>query len=164
MKRILFLILVPFLFTGCSDAQSTGNKKNKDNKPAVTEKAVKPKVDIKVNKVFDKNGNLVKYDSTYVWTYSNINGDSVTVNADTVLSEFRPFFDEQFPDINMPGVDDFLYSDSSFYQNFFMHDYFFDRWQHSQKESERIFREMDSLKNMFFQRNYPGLQQPDNKK
>jgi hypothetical protein len=164
MKRILFLLLIPFLFSGCSDAQTAGNKKDKEKAPVVTENTPKPKVDIKVNKVFDENGNLVKYDSTYVWSYSNIKGDSVTVNADSVLSEFRPFINDRFPDFKTPDFNDFMFSDSSFYRNFFSPDYFYDRWQQSLKESERMFREMDSLKNLFFQQNYPGLQKPEKEK
>jgi len=31
----------------------------------------KPHVNIKVNKVYDENGNMAGYDSTYVWSYSN---------------------------------------------------------------------------------------------
>ncbi len=157
MKRILVLLLIPFLFTGCSDAQTAGNKKDKEKNPVVAENAPKPKVDIKVNKVFDDKGNLVRYDSTYVWTYSNIEGDSVVVNADTVLSEFKPLFEKQFPDFKIPETGDFLFGDSTLYYDFFSPDYFYQRWQQSLKESERLFREMDSLKNKFFQQNYPGL-------
>ena len=32
---------------------------------------VKPTIKIKVNKIYDENGNVVGYDSTYVWSYSN---------------------------------------------------------------------------------------------
>ena len=161
MKRIMFLLMIPFLFVGCSDAQSTGKKEKNEKDKVVTENVAKPKVDIKVNKVYDDNGNLVRYDSTYVWTYSNIEGDSVTINADTLLSEFKPLFNDRFPDFKTPGFNDFIFNDSIFYRDFFSPDYFYDRWQQSLKESEKMFREMDSLKNMFFQKNYPGLQKPE---
>ena len=163
MKRIVFLLMLPFLFVGCSDAQ-TGKKGEKDNDKVVAENVVKPKVDIKVNKVYDDNGNLVRYDSTYVWTYSNVEGDSVTINADTLLSKFKPLFNDRFPDFKTPGFNDFIFNDSTFYRDFFSPDYFYDRWQKSLKESEKMFWEMDSLKNSFLQRNYPGLLKPDTEK
>ncbi len=162
MKRILFVLLIPFLLTGCGNAQSTEKQQKKEEKTKA-ENAVKPKVDIKVNKVFDDKGNLIGYDSTYVWSYSNIQGDSVTVDADTVFSEFKPLFDEQFKGFAMPGFNNLMFNDSTFYHDFFTPDYFYDRWQQSLKESERMFREMDSLKNMFFKKNYPGLQKQNEK-
>lgn len=35
----------------------------------------KPHVEIKVNKEYDKKGNVIRYDSTYVYTYSNTGGN-----------------------------------------------------------------------------------------
>jgi hypothetical protein len=160
MKRILFLLIIPFLLTGCSDAQTAGEAKKKDRNTTAAQENVRPKVDIKVNKVYDDNGNLIRYDSTYVWSYSNVEGDSVTVVPDSIMYEFKPFIHRQFPDFEMPEFNDFLFTDSAFYHDFFTPDYFYDRWRKSMMETDRIFREMDSLKNLFFQRSYPGLQKP----
>jgi len=103
---------------------------------------------------------VIRYDSTYVWSYSNVEGDSVTVVPDSIMYEFKPFIHRQFPDFEMPEFNDFLFTDSAFYHDFFTPDYFYDRWRKSMMETDRIFREMDSLKNLFFQRSYPGLQKP----
>ena len=154
-------MLIPFWLTGCSNAQIS----DKDNKKAkiteYQEDTIKPKVDIKVNKIYDDQGNLIRYDSTYVWSYSNNEGDSVSVLPDSILFEFKPFIHQQFPDFEIPDFNDFLYTDSAFYHDFFMPDYFYDRWRKSLMETDRMFREMDSLKNLFFQKSYPGLQKPE---
>jgi len=161
MKRMLFLMLMPFLLIGCSNAQSTNKGEKAGKNMQAGESANKPKVEIKVNKVYDDNGNLVGYDSTYVWSYSNVEGDSVFVNPDTLMFEFRPYFYEHFPDFKLPESEDIFFNDSAFYQDFFMPDYFYERWQQSLRESDRVFREMDSLKNIFFKEHYPGLQKPE---
>ncbi|MCB4234259.1 hypothetical protein LDL59_01710 [Kaistella anthropi] len=46
-----------------------------------------PIEDIKVNKEYDENGNLIRYDSTYTYYYSNIEGDEIA--ADSIFNNFR---------------------------------------------------------------------------
>ncbi len=40
-----------------------------------------PKEDIKVNKEYDENGYLIRYDSTYTYYYSNIEGDEIVADS-----------------------------------------------------------------------------------
>jgi len=67
MRVVLFLLMV---LGSCTYAQK--EQKNK---------VINPKVDIKVNKEYDKNGNLIKYDSTYSIFWSNVD----TTFSDTVF-------------------------------------------------------------------------------
>jgi hypothetical protein len=161
MKRIVFLFLVPLLITGC---QAQSDKKAEKEGSGISENRitqnVEPKVDIKVNKKYDEQGNLIGYDSTYTWSYSTIQGDSANVNADSVFSEFRPLFDEHFPDFNNSLRYGMFDLDSLFYHDFLSHDYFYDWWHRDLMEQEKTFRRMDSLKNEFFNRHYPGLLKP----
>ena len=46
-----------------------------------------PKENIRVNKEFDKNGNVIKYDSAYSYYYSNIKNNPVV--ADSIFNKFR---------------------------------------------------------------------------
>lgn len=118
----------------------------------------KPKVDIKVNKKYDDNGNLIGYDSTYTWSYSNMQGDTVIVDADSVITHFMPNIGNQFPDLNDPFYNDMFLNDSSLYNHFFNQNYYQDIWSKHNEEMNRMFREMDSLKHVFFKNHYPGLQ------
>ncbi len=162
MKRITLFLLIPFLLTGC-EAQ-TGEKAKKEN-PVISENLipqnVKPKVDIKVNKKYDEEGNLIGYDSTYTWSYSTIHGDSTFVNADSVYSEFSPLFNRQFPGFDNSFKNGFFDMDSLFYNDFLSPDYFYKRWHKELIEQENEFRRMDSLKNEFFKNRYPGLGEPE---
>lgn len=55
-----------------------------------------PKTDFKVNKTFDENGNLVRYDSVYTYSYSSSNISKA--EFDSIVNTFRtnPFFDDFF--------------------------------------------------------------------
>ncbi len=110
----------------------------------------KPQIKIKVNKIYDENGNVIGYDSSYAWSWSNVMGDtSFFINSDSLFGRFRPYFDEHFMHIPDPFSNRF-FNDSSMYFDFFNNDHFFDTWQdelfHFKKEIER----MDSLKQHFF--------------
>ncbi len=165
MKKMMLIFLVPLLITACnSNNQKEQNKSDKGNKQEDTIGQIKPKVDIKVNKKYDENGNLIGYDSTYVWSYSNLRGDTVSVNADSVLTEFRPLFDQNFPALTNPSMDKFFMNDSLLYYDFFNRDYFFNRWEHQYRNMDKQLRQMDSLKRDYFKKHYPNLQKiPDSK-
>ena len=87
MKRMLLYVLI--LFVGFSSA----NAQQEQAKPE--EKTI-------VNKEFDENGNLIKYDSTFVWSWS---GDSA-FQFDFPMNDF-------FAGKNFPGFDE-MFSDSVF--------------------------------------------------
>jgi hypothetical protein len=56
-----------------------------------------PKVNIKVNKQTDKNGNVTRYDSTYVWSWSG--NENVPENMDSLISSMhKRFFKNDFFD------------------------------------------------------------------
>ncbi len=86
----------------------------------------KPKVDIKVNKEYDENGNIIRYDSTYTYFYSG-NGeipDSISFNFNFPGNSLfiDPFFDRGF---NLPlTFDDFFgFDNKDFFDDSFFHDF-----------------------------------------
>lgn len=91
MKRMFLFILLSFLGFSFSNAQ--------DEKAEPREKSI-------VNKEFDENGNLIKYDSTFVWSWS---GDSA------FQSEFP--MNDFFAGKNFPGFDE-MFADSAFVNHF----------------------------------------------
>ena len=101
MKTIkLISIALILLFSSCS-AQT---EKEKETHTAIS--ANTPQKNIRVNKEFDKNGNLIKYDSTYSTYYSNIKNNSAL--ADSMYYKFRNQFQLKYP-----------FSDKPFFNNFF---------------------------------------------
>jgi hypothetical protein len=127
---------------------------------------VKPQIKIKVNKIYDENGNVIGYDSTYVWSYSNSssNNNFIVINPDSLISKFKPYFDENFNGVPLDPFDNKFFSDSTMFFDFFNNDHFFDKWQNElfnfQKEIER----MDSLKEIFFKKYMENMDKKQNEK
>lgn len=139
MKKIATLLVILFCVTASVWAQK--------NTPQ--EKSI-------VNKEYDENGNLIQYDSTYVWKW---NSDS-TMNFS---------FDENFAfGKEFPGMFEEFFGDSVF-ENFgffndhhfpsFNDDEFFRHFQHSFPDSA-FFQpfpfESDSLGGFGFRHHFPG--------
>ena len=145
MRHLWFIILAVALVSYSCDAQK------KDSTNNVTMLKTVPKTNIKVNKEYDKDGNLIKYDSTYSYFYSNMGTDSHI--RDSVFNEFMKKFNEQysFPDTSF--FNNVFFQDSLLKYDFFKNDFFIERFRHNQKQVEKIFNEMDSLKNNFFFKN-----------
>ena len=96
MKRIFLFILISIVGFSFANAQ--------DKKAEPQEKSI-------VNKEYDENGNLIKYDSTFVWSWS---GDS-TFQFDFPKNDF-------FSGKDFPGFGE-MFSDSAF-ANHFNHPFF----------------------------------------
>ena len=158
-KMIIPLFLFSAFFSGCKN--NPGGEAMAQNPDTLM--SPQPKVDIRVNKQYDDAGNLVRMDSTYIWSYSNLEGDSVKVAADSLLEMFKPFSFGAFPDTMDLWLNPFFNFDSIFYTDFFRDNYFFDRWHREFKSLERELHKLDSLRDEFLKREYPGMKQPKKK-
>ena len=112
----------------------------------------KPKIEIKVNKIYDENGNLIGYDSTYVWSYSNGSfSREFTIHPDSLFKQFTPWFNEQLNGDFFEPFSHKIFNDSTLYFNFFNDDHFFDQWRNEIFDVQKEMEKMDSLKQIFFQ-------------
>ena len=108
----------------------------------------KPEVTIKVNKHFDKKGNLVSFDSIYTSYYS-----SSTVNKnmmDSLVQEFKKPFSEQFPLANDGYFKTLFFTDSLVNGDFFHKDFFRKRMELNDEYMRKMVEQMDEYKNEFF--------------
>ncbi len=162
MKKLMILMLLPLFLTSCNGQISDQSSLDDTTSVRKQDKEL-PKADIRVSKTFDEDGNLLTYDSTYVWSYSNMYGDSVDVNVDSVMSDFWPFMDSRMTTLSPFLEDRWWGNDSLFYDDFLNHDYFMNRWDQQMEEMRQMIREMDSVKGVFFRENYPGLGNNENR-
>jgi len=109
-----------------------------------------------VNKRYDDKGNLIGYDSTYTWSYSS-HGKTQSISADSVMNSFRRQFDAQFPTLFNQSFGDPIWNDSLFYKDFTAPDYFMQKWNDHYFDMRSMMLRMDSLRNSFLDRHYPGL-------
>ena len=89
MKTIDFLIILSAATIGCNSESQNNPEKQKvlkvSNDLAV---GTNPKVDIKVNMQYNKNGNMIKYDSTYSYFHTTTGMNSIKIVLDSVFSDF----------------------------------------------------------------------------
>ncbi len=148
MKRIRNVILSAlFLLAGI--AAHAQNLKS----DSLNNKANKPQIQIKVKKVYDKNGNIIRYDSTYTWTYNSQNGKK-SIRIDSLMRHFMPFFRKNLPDslLQVFGNPDINLNDSAMMMDFFNNNHFFDRWQNKVFDMNRELKAMDSLRMEFLKK------------
>lgn len=105
-------------------------------------KPIEPKTDIKVEKEFDENGNLIRYDSTYssFYNYSSTNMKALDSLMNRFKSNIWSPFSSDFPSLN--GFGNHLFHD---FNDLFGNE-FFNLHESMQKEFER----MDSLRKWFY--------------
>jgi hypothetical protein len=107
-----------------------------------------PKSEVRVNKEYDANGNLIAYDSTYSSFYSSHNTDPALM--DSLFRDFQPRFNRQFPFMTDPGFNDLFFRDTLLYPDFFHEDFFRKRMEMNDRWMQRMMAEMDSMKNSWF--------------
>lgn len=152
MRKIFSLIFMMILLS-C-------NAQDKEKKNPVKEgemSSAKPEEKWDVTKEYDEHGNLIRYDSVYSWRYTTIKGDSISRNLDSIMDNFRRYFKQSKP---YKWEDYFSYfpkDDSLFMNDFFTDDYFLRNWRRQHMELEGFIRQIDSSRNMFLRKNYPGL-------
>ena len=122
MKQCFFALMVMSLVTGCNAQNNQNDMSKAQEKSTADTQKNQPQIHTRVNKKFDKNGNLIGYDSTYTSYYSNWKKD--TLLADSVMSGFIPYFNKRFPGM-MANPFDKMFFEDSLMQNDFFYDNFF---------------------------------------
>jgi len=152
MKAVMFFVPFMLLNIAC-DAQQ--NKKKTETIKNIEQQ--QPQTGWKVTKELDDQGNIIRYDSTYVWSYSN-NGKPQQVKVDQVLNNFRKNFDTHFNQIFKQNFGQPVWNDKLFFKNFTRPDYFTHKWRNKEFDIQSFMKQMDSLRNAFLKENYPGLE------
>ena len=140
MRRIIIIALaISMTLMSCN-----GQTKNADTKTQGNQ----PQTNIKVNKQYDKNGNIIRFDSTYSSYYSNIKGDSTL--KDSIFNNFRNQFNQSYNFSNEPYFKNFFFADSLLKYDFYKKDFFYNRFRDNMARMDSLFRGMDIMKNDFY--------------
>lgn len=155
--RFLFLVIFTLLlqsFQGQEDINRT-RLRSKISDPAKNE----PKVEIKVNREYDDDGHLVRYDSVYHAFYSNL--DLGSLKHDSIFKHFNDFFSKEPSLFDQSFFKDFLEHDLYAPIDFYKHDFFRRDYDRHREMMRRLATRMDSLKNELMLSEYAP---PQNKK
>ncbi|GAA4806533.1 hypothetical protein [Litoribaculum gwangyangense] len=131
------LKIIPILFFSLV-FNCYGQNKQKDNP-----NKIKPDENIQVNKEYDEQGNLIKYDSIYSYSYSS----SSKLNDSIKMQFQRHFKNHSF--FNDAFFDNFFKNDSLI-DPFDQRNFFFDGFINQDDDIKNMMRRMDSIQQMFF--------------
>ena len=150
MKKYVLMFLVASLSLSCNG--QTGESK----KPKITEHYKKqehmaPKGSWQVNKEFDENGNLTRFDSIYSWSSS---GNVKSIDNDSIFSKMQSMMQKQFSMHQGPLRNGFMKNDSIMKQ-FFSDDFFNDNFFSNtiplgMPHMDDIMKHMESMRQQFF--------------
>lgn len=158
MKEVTNLclsVLCILLITVACDGQSKYKESNGKTESFEKTEGTNPKIKTRVNKQYDSKGNLMKFDSTYSYFYSSKGHDSTKIALDTVLKEFKSFYQESFTTNINNRFNDIFLTDSLFKYDFLNDDYFRKRFELNMNKMNELFRQMDSLKTHYLKSSQP---------
>ncbi len=149
-KLISGLLLVMMLATSCDKKTEAQNATGRTQRASSTseDSLDKPKANIKVNKHYDDDGNLVGFDSTYSSFYSDVKGD--TSMMDSLMNRFDDYFYRNHSIFFNQRFNRLFFNDTSRYRDFIHDDFFLKRYQLNDSYMREMLGRMDSIKNHYF--------------
>ncbi|TJY36344.1 hypothetical protein [Pontimicrobium aquaticum] len=150
MKKYILLMMVAMLSVSCSGQNSKDTKENTKEKQESTVKL--PKGDWKVNKEFDENGNLIRYDSIYSWSSNDKLNDLSLMDKDSLLKTFESKFLENFSQFENQGFEDIFSRDSLFSKQFFNDDFFGSSFGKDFMDIDKIRQQMIARQKKFLEK------------
>jgi len=139
-----------FVVTAC-------NSQEKEKKDKEVTKEIKPETRWEVKKEYDEFGNLIRYDSLYTWKYSNVRGDSIAINLDSIMDTFRKHFETTSSFKWDEYFSYFPKNDSLLMDDFFRRDYYLKNYERQDREFRDIMKQIDSSRNAYLKKYFPGL-------
>ncbi|HLS29678.1 MAG TPA: hypothetical protein VK021_02355 [Flavobacteriaceae bacterium] len=120
MKKIVLVVMVALLNLSCS-GQNKEKTKKKQNEDVVSEQ---PKGTWTVNREFDEDGNLIRYDSIYSWSSSRNLDELSPSERDSLLESLKSRFYTEFSGFENQGFGEIISRDSLFSKRFFNDEFF----------------------------------------
>ncbi|SFW11986.1 hypothetical protein SAMN02927921_00073 [Sinomicrobium oceani] len=145
MRPLIFLLTVLFATVSCSGQENRDT--TPENKKQAHNDIPKPKESWKVDKEVDENGNVIRMDSVYSWSYHSDGRELSPETMDSLMQSFSQGFGGH---LSMPGMggEDFFGSfatDSTMFEPFGNDSLFFKGMEQRHKLFEEMMRKADSL-------------------
>ncbi|MCG2461218.1 hypothetical protein K8352_10700 [Flavobacteriaceae bacterium F89] len=166
MRKAVFSLFLILLVAGCNGQDAHNNAKDElaQSQKYSDSLSPKPKVEWKVNKKYDENGNVIGYDSIYSWSYSNHGNVPPEMNADSIMQSFRSFSNDNFPSFwEDQDLDHIFPVDSIMKRNFSMDRFFNQGNIKGFPNMDEWMQKMDSLRNKMMENTYPEMMDPHKK-
>jgi hypothetical protein len=150
MKKYILLFMVSLLSVSCIGQENETKKVEKeDNKTDIVEE---PKGTWKVDKEFDENGNLIRYDSIYSWS-SNDKFDNLSLSdKDSLMQSFKSRFFSNYSGFQNQGFEDIFSNDSLFSEHFFNDDFFGSNFGNDFMDIDKLRQQMIARQKKFLEK------------
>ncbi|MFC2147712.1 hypothetical protein ACFLR9_04015 [Bacteroidota bacterium] len=158
IKKCGILLLATLITTGCN-SQENKNKEETDNKQEVSADA--PKGSWKVNREFDEEGNLIRYDSIYSWSSGDDLDRLSSLDRDSTLQAMQSKFYRNFSSFGNQGFDDVFSSDSLFTQRFFDDAFFTSQFGEDFMDIEKVHKQMEAMQKKFLEKYRSEFKEPE---
>ena len=155
MKKIGILLVCTLLALSCS---AQDKEKDKVIKEKAEQAGEVPGGTWKVDKEFDENGNLIRYDSIYSWSSSGEMNNLDDLDKDSTLQSFRSKFYRQFSNIDRDRFGDMFGEDSLFTRHFFNEDFFDSDFGQDFMDIDRIRERMEAMQRRLLNRYAPEVE------
>ncbi len=158
MKKAILLLMVGLLSLSCNGQK---NETKKDDSKEKQEKiAEEPKGTWKVDKEFDEQGNLIRYDSIYSWSSDEKMNDLTSLNKDSLLNSFESKFYKHFSHFENDGFEDVFAQDSLFGKHFFNKGFFESDFGKDFMDIDKIRQQMVARQKKFLEKYQSDLLKP----
>ena len=160
MKKYSILVLSALVTMSCNSQEKNDadNTQIEKNKAQITEA---PKGSWKVNREFDEDGNLIRYDSIYSWSSETDIDALATIDRDSILKSMQSRFYRGFSDFNKEGFSDLFANDSLFTKHFFTDDFFDSDFGQDFMDIDRVRERMEAMQRKFLKRYQSELEEHD---
>lgn len=149
-KYIIFLIALLLNLTSCQNQDT--KEGNVTIKKSDKKEIEQPKGSWKVDKEFDENGNLIRYDSIYSWSSDEKWNNISLINKDSLLKSFKSKFYHHFSHFKDDGFDDLFTEDSLFEKQFFSNNFFESEFAKDFMDIDWITRQMVAKQKKFLEK------------
>ena len=139
-NSMLVLLATMLNLSACNGQDSVSNENASSSDPIDP-----PKVDVRVNKEYDDQGNLIRFDSTYSAIYEGRTPDKAFL--DSVFKDFQPYFDLHHPWLEGRMSDDLFLRNGIIFEDFFHDDSFRRHLERDRTYFDDLIQRMDSSKN-----------------
>jgi hypothetical protein len=147
------------LSSSCSGQQKDFS--SYDTKTHQKDTVKQPQGTWKVDKEFDEEGNLIRYDSIYSWTSRNSYNDLNTLEKDSLLELFKLRFIKQYSHFEDDGFEKLFNPDSIFSKRYFNDDFFYSDFGKDFMDIDKISQQMIARQNELLEKYQPKYIEPE---
>lgn len=149
MKKYVLLFMVGLLSISCNGQKNEHKTETTESDEKLVEQ---PKGTWKVDKEFDENGNLIRYDSIYSWS-SNGKFDNLSLSdKDSLMQSFKSRFFTNYSGFENQGFEDVFSQDSLFSKRFFNDDFFGSDFGNDFMDIDKLRQQMISRQKKFLEK------------